>query len=190
MSRTSEAYLDLITKEHELLKKESKITSLLKTREETERDFFTKFSQSLRDSQEVERVRQEKTKYLSLIGSIVGALLGIIGTSVNHAMKRSDFKRILEAIESSSQNQQQLVEKVLQDVKETTTPLPSESQEEETNQVNSCHKESLENQIESLIQTTESNLEFKMKMNALTSVAVLYALIAVTLPLIMKFISD
>ena len=49
---------------------------------------------------QVERLRQEKTKYLSIILSIFGALLGIIGTSINHAMKMKDFKQILNVIQA------------------------------------------------------------------------------------------
>lgn len=186
MSRTEEAYMDLILREHELLKKENNIMSQLRKQEDMERDFFSVFSRSLRDSQEVERMRQEKTKYLSLIGSIIGALLGILGTSINHAMKRNDFKKIIDAIETSTQSQELLVKKVIEDVKEVTPTSTSSESSSDTIQA----KEDLESQIQSLIQTTESNLEFKMKMNALTTVTVLYALIAITVPLIFKFIGD
>ena len=186
MSRTEEAYLDMITKEHQLLKKENSIMTQLKRQEDLERDSFVTFSRSLRDSQEVERMRQEKTKYLSLIGSIIGAALGIIGTSINHAMKRNDFKKILEAIETSNQSQELLVKRVIEDAKEVSYAPPQEHKIE----AQTVNAESLETQIESLIQTTENNLEFKMKMNALTTVTVLYALIAVTLPLIMKLTGD
>lgn len=170
----------------------------LKKQEDSEREFFSVFSRSLRDSQEVERMRQEKTKYLSLIGSIVGALLGIIGTSINHAMKRNDFKKILEAIETSSQSQELMIDKVLKDVKfsnESSSPpslsvKPSQTTAQEQSSPATPPTIPFETQIESLIQTTESNLEFKMKMNALATVAALYALFAFTVPLILKFIGD
>jgi len=193
MSRTEEAYLDMITKEHELLKKESRIMKDFKKQEELERDSFALFSRCLRDSQEVERLRQEKTKYLSLIGSIVGALLGVIGTSINHAMKRSDFKKILEAIET----QEILVMKAIEDAKDVSSSANEDQSSPASDKENQSQGQSIttvsedfESQLQSLIQTTENNLEFKMKMNALTTVAVLYALIAVTMPILFKLTGD
>ena len=100
VSRADEAYLDLVTNEHRLIRQEKLLDEQLTQKGEVERNSFQVFSQQLRDSQEVERLRQEKTKYLSLLGSLVGALLGVIATTINYALKKSDFKRILEAIES------------------------------------------------------------------------------------------
>ena len=51
--RGDEAYLELITNEHKLIKNETKLANDLKKQEETEREYFNRFSQSLRDSQEV-----------------------------------------------------------------------------------------------------------------------------------------
>lgn len=42
-------------------------------------------------------------------------------------------------------------------------------------------------ELSNLIHETESNLEYKMKINSLATVAITYALIAVTVPLLIKF---
>ena len=39
---------------------------------------------------------------MSLIGSLVGAALGIIGTSINYAFKNKDIQKLMEAVQQSS----------------------------------------------------------------------------------------
>lgn len=53
MSRSDEAYLELITNEHKMMKNELKLLNDLRTREESERELFTSFSQRLREAHEV-----------------------------------------------------------------------------------------------------------------------------------------
>lgn len=131
----------------------------------------------------MERLRQEKTKYLSVIGSVVGAGLGIIGTSINYGFKRRDFNKMLQLIEThnselsrtaqdmptsgQSPQGQEVVRPVQLDTSTQTTQLKEET-------------------IVETILNTESNLEYKMKVNSLATVVLTYALIAVTLPLILK----
>lgn len=52
-SRTDEAYLELVTREHQLFKEESKVVKELMQQENAERDLFNTFSKNLRDCQEV-----------------------------------------------------------------------------------------------------------------------------------------
>jgi hypothetical protein len=47
-----------------------------------------------------------------------------------------------------------------------------------------------EDKIVEKISLTESNLEYKMKINAITTVAAIYALIAITLPIILRLFPD
>lgn len=156
---------------------------------------------------QVERLRQEKTKYLSLILSIVGALLGIIGTTVNHSLKMKDFKKILDTI----QVQQQQLQTVAQteagsaDTKEFVSHLRALSQKtvdnhhQKTSEVNDKSLEliskleesqKLNNELTDLIQATKSSIEYKMKVNALMTVVITYGLIAITVPIISKFLGD
>lgn len=55
-TRSDESYLQLITKEHQLIKNEMLMVNSLRSLEETERDLFTKFSQKLRDAHEVKLI--------------------------------------------------------------------------------------------------------------------------------------
>ncbi|XP_025016249.1 coiled-coil domain-containing protein 51 isoform X2 [Tetranychus urticae] len=52
MSRSDEAYLELITNEHKLLKNEMSLLNELRTKEGSERELFTSFSQRLREAHE------------------------------------------------------------------------------------------------------------------------------------------
>lgn len=80
LSRTADRYLDLFQKEHRLIKEEERLRVKLKQEEDQERRNFSLFQLALRRSQEKEKIRAEKTKYWSLIGSIVGAFFGIFGS--------------------------------------------------------------------------------------------------------------
>lgn len=150
---------------------------------------------------QVERLRQEKTKYLSIILSIFGALLGIIGTSINHAMKMKDFKQILNTIQAQQAqlNGGSLNNEGNESISRNVVLAQSRDKLEEVKRKKKLlqeQNEKLEEEIRSrnqelskLIHDTGSNLEYKMKLNALATVAVTYALIAVTVPLFLKFFS-
>ncbi len=49
----------------------------------------------MRDSHERERAQAEKTKYWSVIGSVVGTCLGIIGTTVNNRMRMRELRELV-----------------------------------------------------------------------------------------------
>jgi hypothetical protein len=78
-SRSDDKYLELFQKEHQLIKKEKVIQHQLQQHEDEERELFSSFQLALRESQEKEKMRIERTKYWSVIGSILGALMGILG---------------------------------------------------------------------------------------------------------------
>ena len=60
--------------------------------EKGERECFSTLSNAVRDSHEKERAQAEKTKYWSILGSILGTCLGILGTTINN---RQDSQIIL-----------------------------------------------------------------------------------------------
>ena len=63
--------------------------------EKAERDYFSALSMAVRDSQEKERAQAEKSKYWSIIGSICGAVIGIVGTSVNNWARMRELRRLM-----------------------------------------------------------------------------------------------
>ena len=79
LSRSDDAYLELFKKEHDFVKREKLSQLELKKQDDVERQLFLSLQLALRESQEKEKMRVERTKYWSIIGSIVGALTGVIG---------------------------------------------------------------------------------------------------------------
>ena len=69
----------LVTQEHQVLKEEREVREKAAANEKHERACFAELSNAVRDSHEKERAQAEKTKYWSVIGSIVGTCIGIIG---------------------------------------------------------------------------------------------------------------
>jgi hypothetical protein len=214
--RSDETYLELITNEHKLIKKEIELVKNLRQMEDTERDLFSRFSQTLRDAHEVERLRQEKTKYLSLIGSVAGAILGIIATSINHALKMKDVKQLVKAIETQNAvNTELILNGTSNQVKTSDEEIQTTSSSSQTSSDPVIHEVRFQGKEETtsgdatstpsstssstpssdphwaeLLSNTESNLEYKMKVNSLTTVVLTYALIAISVPILMRIFGD
>lgn len=97
-SRSDDRYIELVTQEHALLKQENSIIDQVNYSEKEERDSFILLSTTLKDSHDRERIQAERTKYISIVGSILGTVIGIIGSTVINAWKMNEFKRmVLEA---------------------------------------------------------------------------------------------
>ena len=82
--RGEDRYLVLVTQEHQVLKEERNLQEEFKFHEKSERECFSSLSNAVRDSHEKERAQAEKTKYWSVLGSILGTCLGILGTTINN----------------------------------------------------------------------------------------------------------
>jgi hypothetical protein len=95
LSRTDRKYLELFTQEHEILNSEQDIMKKYKEKENEERDLFFFLSAALRDSQEKERARVERIKYLQLGLSIVCTVLGVISAYLINYFKNTHVKEIL-----------------------------------------------------------------------------------------------
>jgi len=93
--RGEDKYLELITEEHSIIKEENALTLQLQTLERTEREKFSKMSASVRDSHEKERAQAEKTKYWSVLGSVIGTCLGLLGATVNNRMRMRELRQIV-----------------------------------------------------------------------------------------------
>ena len=70
--------------EHQILKEERDLLTSFQVLERQERESFSQLSNAVRNSHEKERAQAEKTKYWSVIGSVIGATIGIIGTTINN----------------------------------------------------------------------------------------------------------
>ncbi len=95
LNRTDSRFLKLFTEEHEILKREKNLIGDYKTREDEERNSFFVLSAALRDSQEKERARLERTKFLQLGLSIACTSLGILSALLLNYFRSSNIKEIL-----------------------------------------------------------------------------------------------
>src|SRR4051812_34066972 len=86
-NRGEDKYLHLLTEEHKSIKLESTLLADFEAMENAEREAFHQLSNRVRVSHEREREREERTKYWSLTASLVGALLGIAGTSIGNELR-------------------------------------------------------------------------------------------------------
>lgn len=93
--RGEDRYLVLVTQEHQVLKEEGNLLDEFKFHEKSERENFSLLSNSVRDSHEKERAQAEKTKYWSVIGSVIGTCIGIFGTTINNRMRMNELRRLV-----------------------------------------------------------------------------------------------
>uniref|UniRef100_A0A1B6LD19 Coiled-coil domain-containing protein 51 n=1 Tax=Graphocephala atropunctata TaxID=36148 RepID=A0A1B6LD19_9HEMI len=103
-TRGEERYLTLVTREHNLLKEERKLTAQFNLSEQEERECFTFLSSSLKESHEKERAQAERTKYWSVIGSVIGTVIGVVGSSINNEFKMRELRKLV--MESAAHSQQ------------------------------------------------------------------------------------
>ncbi|XP_053159193.1 mitochondrial potassium channel isoform X2 [Hemicordylus capensis] len=98
VSRDDIQYLELATLEHKLLQEEKRYRTTYLTAEESERETFSLFSAAVRESHEKERTRAEKTKNWSIIGSVLGAIIGVLGSTYVNRVRLQELKAlVLEA---------------------------------------------------------------------------------------------
>ncbi|XP_023341990.1 uncharacterized protein LOC111711784 isoform X4 [Eurytemora carolleeae] len=93
--RGEDRYLVLVTQEHQVLKEERTHLEEFKLYEKSEREFFAALSNAVRDSHEKERAQAEKTKYWSILGSIIGTCLGILGTTINNRLRMNELRQLV-----------------------------------------------------------------------------------------------
>ena len=113
LSRTESRYLQLFTDEHNTLKNELRLINDYKLKENEERELFFYLSAALRNSQEKERARVERTKYLQLGMSVLCTGLGILSAYLVNYFKNSSIREILDYDKEQFQHVSSLVNTVL-----------------------------------------------------------------------------
>ncbi|XP_042311231.1 mitochondrial potassium channel [Sceloporus undulatus] len=95
VSRDDSQYLELATLEHRLLQEEKRYRTTYLTAEQSEREAFSLFSAAVRESHEKERTRAEKTKNWSIIGSVLGAIIGVLGSTYVNRVRLQELKALV-----------------------------------------------------------------------------------------------
>ncbi|XP_076985537.1 mitochondrial potassium channel isoform X2 [Tamandua tetradactyla] len=95
VSREDSQYLELATLEHRMLQEEKRLRMAYLHAEDSEREKFSLFSAAVRESHEKERSRAERTKNWSLIGSVLGALIGVAGSTYVNRVRLQELKALL-----------------------------------------------------------------------------------------------
>ncbi|XP_071389396.1 mitochondrial potassium channel [Centroberyx affinis] len=95
VSREEAHYLELATLEHKLLQEERRLRTTYENAEGSEREKFALFSAGVRASHEKERTRAERTKNWSVIGSVLGALIGVMGSTYVNRVRLQELKSLL-----------------------------------------------------------------------------------------------
>ncbi|XP_044066074.1 mitochondrial potassium channel [Siniperca chuatsi] len=95
VSREEAHYLELATLEHKLLQEERRLRTAYENAEGSEREKFALFSAGVRESHEKERTRAERTKNWSVIGSVLGALIGVMGSTYVNRVRLQELKNLL-----------------------------------------------------------------------------------------------
>ncbi|ELK15058.1 coiled-coil domain-containing protein 51 isoform X2 [Pteropus alecto] len=95
ISREDNQYLELATQEHRMLQEEKRLRTAYLRAEDSEREKFSLFSAAVRESHEKERTRAERTKNWSLIGSVLGALIGVAGSTYVNRVRLQELKALL-----------------------------------------------------------------------------------------------
>ncbi|KAH9399063.1 Coiled-coil domain-containing protein 51, partial [Tyrophagus putrescentiae] len=96
--RNSDNYMDLFTKEHQLIKTEYSLADSLKFEEEKEREMLSLFSENIRKSHQIDLVRQSRQKLLSFVYSIFGGIFGFGLNAYFNRYKNAFFTHEIDRI--------------------------------------------------------------------------------------------
>ena len=124
-NRADERYLDLVQKEHAVIREENEVVSKIRHLEKAERESFAVLSSALRDSHEKERARAEKTKYWSIIGSIIGAVIGITGSTINNYVKMKEMRKLITSAGENSEDLRNLSIELCESVRSQSKKMDS-----------------------------------------------------------------
>uniref|UniRef100_A0A0N4ZU97 Coiled-coil domain-containing protein 51 n=1 Tax=Parastrongyloides trichosuri TaxID=131310 RepID=A0A0N4ZU97_PARTI len=94
--RSHDSYLKLVTEEHSLLKLEGPLQYKFERAVESERVTFEELSKRVRHAHEKERERVEKTRVVSLLCTIFGTGVGIMGSLISDIIKNKRLQKMYD----------------------------------------------------------------------------------------------
>ncbi|XP_058115848.1 mitochondrial potassium channel-like [Anopheles coustani] len=102
-TRGEHRYVELIKQEFDVIAREKEKNQIFQIIDQEERELFSHLTAAVKTSHEKERTQANNVKYWSIIASGVGALLGIVATSINYYFRNTQFETIRRAAEESNQ---------------------------------------------------------------------------------------
>ncbi|CAF0966819.1 unnamed protein product [Didymodactylos carnosus] len=198
LPRSDDRYLQLFTEEHDGVKIEKRLLDKLLSAEQNERQLFSIMQLSLRDNQEKERLRTERTKYWSVIGSVIGALCGIIGATITNYYRLNELKNMTLQTENLFKDvldkQNKYIDSFRHDMIDyvlygkSTPMLVTLNNKSEEMLISSKQKQNLINEdninLNKMFENTENTLESKMRQYSLITATLTYAGMVLTIPII------
>lgn len=91
------------------LQEEKRYRAAYLNAEESEREKFSLFSAAVRESHEKERTRAEKTKNWSIIGSVLGAIIGVLGSTYVNRVRLQELKVLVLEAQKGPANLQEAI---------------------------------------------------------------------------------
>jgi len=163
--RGQDKYLELVTQEHHVLQEQAALIEKLNLHEREEREAFSKLSKAVRNSHESERAQAEKTKYWSVLGSVIGTCLGILGTTINNRLRMRELRNLVNdaiAVNKSTpiaSTASAAASVALPSPPEESKPVVQSQIDDQEEKVNNAIIESFEKLSESITHVENSTLE-------------------------------
>lgn len=93
-------YLELIRKEYDIHNREKQKLEEFELTDKAERDLFVHLQAAVKTSHEKEKIHTNSAKYWSIVGSLLGALLGICGTAFSFYNRNKTITSMLGEVKS------------------------------------------------------------------------------------------
>ncbi|XP_071960425.1 mitochondrial potassium channel-like [Antedon mediterranea] len=106
--RDDPRFLEIATEEHQLLQIEKKVKDWWNQVDIKERDALDAFSAAFRESKEKQQMQEDRVKYWSLMFSLIGTCIGVIGTSIVNWRWRRELKKITGITDIDSETSKSL----------------------------------------------------------------------------------
>lgn len=125
LPRSSDNYLNLITIEHKLLRDQLSLEAELSQLKEKEQLALDSFSALLRQSHEIERLRQDRSKYWQIITAAITTVGYTVALITQKSRSQKSLTKNLEALRTELSNEKQIIGQKLDDI--TKGQLTSDS---------------------------------------------------------------
>ncbi|XP_003741044.1 coiled-coil domain-containing protein 51 [Galendromus occidentalis] len=174
-ARGEDRYLQLITKEHSLLKEDRALLAEFRATEKQEYDNFSMLSFALRESHEKERAQAEKTKYWSIIGSITGTLIGALVSTLTNRYRMQQLREMISTASSKSATASDLMEQIRDSLDRRKNP----SEDPTAGAASDSSAASLEDAVTELIDRT-AHLEKVVEQYSAVNIGLLSTILVIT----------